>query len=96
MPVLAIFAAEVATGTGEAEPGVTGDKMIERCFFYGTDIHRTGFSIDDGIEFAFPVFPISAKPSFAFTDDAPPRTEKTLDVLAIKIFIEHRLTIRCG
>jgi hypothetical protein len=49
MPVLAIFAAEVTTGTGEAEPGVTGDEMIEGRFFNRANVNDSRFSIDDGI-----------------------------------------------
>ena len=49
MPVLAIFAAEVATGTGEAEPGVTGDEMVERRLLNRSNVNDSRFSINDGI-----------------------------------------------
>jgi hypothetical protein len=66
-----------------------GNEMVERCLFYGTNIYDRRFSINDGIEFPFLVFPVSAESSFPIADDTFPRTEKTLNVLAIRFLIEQ-------
>ena len=49
MPVLTIFASEITTGTGDAQPEMAGKEMIERCLFYRTNINHRGFSINDCI-----------------------------------------------
>jgi hypothetical protein len=49
MPVLAIFAPEVATGTGDAQSEMAGKEVIDRCFFNGSNIHNRRFPINDAI-----------------------------------------------
>jgi hypothetical protein len=49
MPVLTIFASEITTGTGDTQPEMAGEEMIERGFFNRANIHNRGFPINDGI-----------------------------------------------
>jgi hypothetical protein len=96
MPVLAIFTPEIATGTGDTEPEMTWEEMIERRLFNGANIHHRGFPINDAIEFTFLIFPISAEASLPITDGTFSRTKEALNLLPIQIFIEHRLVERGG
>jgi len=67
---------------------MTWDEMVERCFFNWTNINDRRFPVDDGIEFSSLVFPVPTESSFPIMYDTFPRTEKTLDVLAIRFLIE--------
>jgi hypothetical protein len=49
MPVLTIFAPQIATCTGKTQPEMAGDEMIKRCFFYRADIDNGGLSINNSI-----------------------------------------------
>jgi hypothetical protein len=40
VPVLAMFASEIATGACDAEPEMPGNEMVERSFFNGTCINN--------------------------------------------------------
>jgi hypothetical protein len=46
MPVLAVFASQIATRTGDAEPEMAGDEMIKRSFFNRTDVDDGRSTID--------------------------------------------------
>jgi hypothetical protein len=48
-PVMTIFTSQIATRTGDAQPKMPGDKMIERRLFNGTDIDGAGFPVDNRI-----------------------------------------------
>jgi hypothetical protein len=49
MPVLAMFASQVATCTGDAEPEMAGEEVIERCLFDGAYINNGRFTIDKSV-----------------------------------------------
>ena len=88
VPVLTVFASQIATCTGNAEPEMAGDKMVERGFFYGTDIDNRRFSIDKSVQRSSLVFSVSAETPFPIADDTLPRTEKTLDSFPLLFLIE--------
>jgi len=87
MPVLTMFTSEVATGTGDAEPEMTGNEMIDGSFLNWADINDRRITIDKTIQCSSPVLSIPAKSSFPFRDDTFPRTENTLNIPAIRFFI---------
>jgi|PlaIllAssembly_1097288.scaffolds.fasta_scaffold3152577_1 hypothetical protein len=49
MPVLTVFTSEVATGTGDAEPKMTGDEMVDGSFLNGADIDDRRMVISQSI-----------------------------------------------
>jgi len=49
MPVLTVFTSQVATRTGDAEPKMAGDEMVDRSFLNGADIDDRRIAIDEGI-----------------------------------------------
>ena len=49
MPVLTVFTSQVATRTGEAEPKMAGDEMVDGSFLNGADIDDGRIAIDEGI-----------------------------------------------
>lgn len=49
MPVLTMFASQIATGTSEAQSEVAGDKMIKGRLFNRPNIYDRGFAINDRI-----------------------------------------------
>ena len=89
MPVLTMFTSEVATGTGDAEPEMTGNEMIDGSFLNWADINDRRITIDKTIQCSFPVLSVSAEPSFPIIDDTFPRAEKALNVPAIRFLIEE-------
>ena len=89
MPVLAMFAPQVATRTGKTQPKMAGDEMVERRFFNWANIYNRRFPINNGIEFPFLVFSVSTKASLTFTDDAFSRADKTSNSFSFLFFIEH-------
>jgi hypothetical protein len=48
-PIMTILASQVATRTGDAQPKMAGDEMVERRLFNGTDIDGAGFPVDNRI-----------------------------------------------
>jgi hypothetical protein len=49
MPVLAMFASQIAARTGKAKSEMTGDEVVERSFFNGTNIHDRRTTIDESV-----------------------------------------------
>jgi hypothetical protein len=91
MPVLTMFAPQIATGTSEAQPGVTRDKMIKGCLFNRPNIYDRGFPINNGIEFPFLVFSVSTESPFPIADNTLPRTKEALDSGSMLSFIKQCL-----
>jgi len=46
MPILTVLASQIATRTGDAEPEMPGDEMVERCFFNWTYVDNGRPTID--------------------------------------------------
>ena len=49
VPILAVFASQVAACTGNAEPEMPRDEMIKRCFFNRTDVDDGRSTIDQSL-----------------------------------------------
>ena len=49
IPVLTVFASQIATRTGYAKPEMAGDEVIERGFFDGPDVNNRRTTIDQSV-----------------------------------------------
>jgi hypothetical protein len=49
IPVLTMFAFQIAARTGETEPEMAGNEMVERCLFNGTYVNNGRLTIDKSV-----------------------------------------------
>jgi len=49
MPVLTMFASQIAIRTGDAEPKMAGDEMVKRGLFNGSDVNNSRIAIHESI-----------------------------------------------